>query len=73
MNMQERLTVALKNPLKMGYVTYSGHVMTQAECESYNRYTEEAARPYISEKARNYLLDQRHRYFVLISEPERLS
>jgi len=73
MNMQERLTVALKNPLKMGYVTYSGHVMTQAECESYNRYTEDAARPYISEKARNYLLDQRHRYFVLINEPERLS
>lgn len=73
MNMQERLTVALKNPLKMGYITYSGHVMTQAECESYNRYTEDAARPYISEKARNYLLDQRHRYFVLINEPERLS
>ena len=73
MNMHERLTVALKNPLKMAYVTYSGHVMTQAECESYNRYTEDAARPYISEKVRNYLLDQRHRYFVLISEPERLS
>jgi len=73
MNTQERLAAAIKNPLKAGYVTYSGHIMTLAECESYNRYTEDAARPYISEKAREYLLDQRHRYFVLISEPERLS
>jgi len=72
MNIPERLAMALKNPIKAGYVTYSGHIMTQTECESYNRYTEDAARPYISEQAREFLLDQRHRYFVLISEPERL-
>lgn len=72
MNIPERLATALKNPLKAGYETYSGHIMTLAECDSYNRYTEDAARPYISEQARAFLLDQRHRYFVLISEPERL-
>lgn len=41
--------------------------MTEAECRSYNLYTEEAARHWISERAREYLLDQRHRYFVLIN------
>ena len=68
MNTQERLAEALKKPLRAGYVTYTGHVMTEAECASYNLYTAEAARPWISEQAREYLLDLRHRYFVLISE-----
>lgn len=68
MNKQEWLAAALKTPLKAGYVTYTGHVMTGAECESYNRYTAEAARPGISERAREFLLDQRHKFFVLISE-----
>lgn len=68
MNIHERLAEALKNPLRAGYVTYTGHVMTEAECASYNLYTAEAARPWISEQAREFLLDQRHRYFVLISE-----
>jgi hypothetical protein len=68
MTAQKRLAEALKNPLKAGYVTWTGHVMTEAECHSYNLYTAEAARPWISEQAREYLLDQRHRYFVLISE-----
>ena len=53
MNTQERLAAALKNPLQAGYVTY---------------YTAEAARPGISGQAREFLLDQRHRFFVLISE-----
>ncbi|WP_182059176.1 hypothetical protein [Pantoea sp. ME81] len=68
MTTHERLAEALKNPLKAGYVTWTGHVMTAAECHSYNLYTAEAARPWISEQAREYMLDQRHRYFVLISE-----
>ncbi len=67
MNTQQRIANALNNPLTAGYVTYIGHVMTEAECHSYNLYTAEAARPWISEQAREYLLDQRHRYFVLIS------
>ena len=67
MNTQQRLAHALNNPLTAGCVTYTGHVMTEAECRSYNLYTAEAARPWISERAREYLLDQRHRYFVLIS------
>lgn len=68
MTVRERLDFALQNPLKAGYVTYTGHVMTGAECESYNRYTREAARPGLNEKARDFLLDQRHLFFVLISE-----
>ncbi|WP_275556665.1 hypothetical protein [Mixta sp. Marseille-Q2659] len=68
MNTQERLAAALKKPLQAGYVTYTGHVMTDAECITYNRYTAEAARPGISGQAREFLLDQRHRFFVLISE-----
>jgi hypothetical protein len=68
MNTQQRLAEALKNPLSVGYVTYTGHVMTAAECHSYNLYTAEAARPWISDKAREYLLDLRHRFFVLICE-----
>ncbi|WP_217550207.1 hypothetical protein [Pantoea sp. GbtcB22] len=70
MTTHERLAEAIKNPLKPGYVTWTGHVMTEAECHSYNLYTAEAARPWISEQAREYLLDQRHRYFVLISEEQ---
>lgn len=70
MNTHERLAEALNNPLKAGYVTWTGHVMTEAECHSYNLYTAEAARPWISEQAREYLLDQRHQYFVLISEEQ---
>ena len=68
MNIRERLDYALQNPLKAGYVTYTGHVMTAAECESYNRYTREAARPGITAKASDFLLDQRHLFFVLVSE-----
>jgi len=67
MNTQKRLAEALKKPLRAGYVTYTGHVMTEAECASYNLYTAEAARSWISEQAREYLLDLRHRYLVLIS------
>lgn len=68
MNTQERLAEALKNPLRTGYVTYTRYVMSETECASYNLYTAEAARPGISEQAREFLLDQRHRYFVLISK-----
>lgn len=68
MTTQARLAEVLKNPLKAGYVTWTGHVMTEAECHSYNLYTADAARPWISEQAREYLLEQRHLYFVLISE-----
>ena len=64
MTTQERLEHALANPLTAGYVTHAGHVMTAAECESYNRYTSEAARPGISSRARNFLLDQRQRFFT---------
>ncbi|WP_182057843.1 hypothetical protein [Pantoea sp. ME81] len=67
MNLQQRLAENLKNPLRAGYVTFTGYVMTEAECCSYNLYIEEAARPWISERACEYMLEQRHRYFVLIS------
>ena len=36
MDTQERLAEALKKPLRAGYVTYTGHVMTEAECAFYN-------------------------------------
>lgn len=64
MTTQERLDHALAHPLMAGYVTNGGHVMTAAECESYNRYTSEAARPGISNRARDFLLDQRHQFFT---------
>lgn len=72
MNTLERLAEALKNSMRAGYVTYTGHVVTEAECASYNLYTAEAARPWISEQAREFLLDQRHRYFVLIAKADSL-
>jgi hypothetical protein len=57
MNTQERLAEALKNPLRAGYVTYTGHVMTEGECASYNLYTAEAARTWISEQAREFFAE----------------
>lgn len=67
MTKQERLACALARPLSAGYVTHTGHVMTAGECASYNRYTTEAARPHISDDAREFLLNQRHEFFVRIS------
>jgi hypothetical protein len=49
-----------------GYRTYTGHCMTQAEADSYNRYTEELNRTRCI-RTREYLKDQRHRMFCIIA------
>lgn len=55
-------------PLTAGYVTYTGYVLTQAEADAYNHYTQEAERPFISPQAREFLLQQRHEFFTLCAE-----
>lgn len=58
-------------PLSAGYVTYTGYALTKIEAEAYNRYTQEAERPFISPQAREFLLQQRHEFFTLCAESVR--
>ncbi|WP_157079271.1 hypothetical protein [Serratia ficaria] len=65
---KQQLRHALNNPLKAGYVTYTGYVLTEDEAEQYNRYTEAACKPSNSESAVQFYLDQRHLFYVLCCE-----
>ncbi len=46
----------------------NGHVLTDHEVAAYNRYTEELNRTRYQDE-REFLMDQRHRFFVSCGEP----
>lgn len=50
-----------------GYKTYTGHILTQAEADALNRYTEELNRTRTI-KTREYLKDVRHKMFCMITQ-----
>lgn len=56
-----------ENSAYEGYVCYTGHVMAKAEAEAYNKYTVQINRER-HPATREFLLDQRHKYFVAICD-----
>lgn len=68
--MQKRVKILAAGPLVGGYKCYTGHILTDNEAESLNRYTVDALSPtiYNDQRALNDMLDRRHQAFVMIAE-----
>ncbi len=50
-----------------GYKTYTGYLMTQADADAYNRFTDEIERERWP-ATKEFLKDQRHRLFVAMCQ-----
>lgn len=68
--MQNQVKRLAAGPLVGGYKCYTGHIMTDKEAESLNRYTVDALHPSVfnDQRALNGMLDRRHQSFVMIAE-----
>lgn len=68
--MQAQVRRAAENPLKAGYVCYTGYTLTAIDAEAINGYITTALEygVFNDQERLNGVLDRKHRSFVMIAE-----